>query len=60
MKVSFQGKVRGAIGIMEQFTIQVPNESLESAQLKLYSRYEHIMWFMQIHESVQIRKIYYV
>ncbi len=60
MKVNFQGRVRGAIGIMEWFTIQVPNDPLKSARLKLYSRYDHIMWLKQIYEPVQIRKIYYV
>jgi len=41
-KLSFIGRLKGAIGITYKIHETVKAENLEAAKLKLYDKYEHI------------------
>tara|TARA_R110000822_G_scaffold67329_1_gene164005 strand:- start:460 stop:615 length:156 start_codon:yes stop_codon:yes gene_type:complete len=41
-KLSFIGRLNGAIGITYKIRENVNAENLEAAKLKLYNKYEHI------------------
>lgn len=47
MKVSFYGKLKGAIGSGQYFLTCVGAANLDEARAKLYEEYEHILFLKE-------------
>lgn len=41
-RITFTGRVRGAIGTVRTYTVQVQAESAEAAHVQLYSQYDQV------------------
>jgi hypothetical protein len=49
--LTFQGRKKGAIGVMHPVRIEVKADSAEAAALKAYDTHDHVMWLKVVEKG---------